>query len=277
MPLTFNMLLAEAGIPLVDVRLLRHKDQRAAKGRTPYELWRDDRNAFERYQSGQAIRNRNKLSAEFWASFVGTPDDGTLFVGLYKVKYLGLLKKDTPMPHMDRIAKAGSGDQYRLKLVGQFADLDGRLFIEWGPGKRSWIQRPDRKDKPIIELRTEFKEPDFPGFLNFIKPLSKLDSLPLTWIAALKSCCGIYLLTCPKTKEQYVGKADGENGFWGRWQNYMQTGHGGNVALKIRDPANYQVSILEVAGTAATPDEIYQMESQWKSKLQSREMGLNRN
>ena len=49
------------------------------------------------------------------------------------------------------------------------------------------------------------------------------------------------------------------------------------MALKIRDPANYQVSILEVAGTAATPDEIYQMESQWKSKLQSREMGLNRN
>ena len=47
MPLMFNTLLREAGIPLADVRLLRHKDQRAAKGRTPYELWRDDRQQFE--------------------------------------------------------------------------------------------------------------------------------------------------------------------------------------------------------------------------------------
>lgn len=277
MPLTFNMLLRNGDIPLGDVRLLRHKDQRAAKGRSIYELWRDDRKQFELYQSMQGTDGRIRLAADYWAAFVGTPDDRTLFVGLYKVKRMGLLKKDTPKPQTDGVIEAGSCDKYRLKLVAEFADLDGRLFIEWGPGKRSWIQRPDRRDKPIIELRTEFKEPDFPGFLNFIKPLSKLDSLPLTWIAALKSCCGVYLLTCPKTKEQYVGKADGENGFWGRWQNYMQTGHGGNVALKIRDPANYQVSILEVAGTAATPDEIYQMESQWKSKLQSREMGLNRN
>ena len=54
-------------------------------------------------------------------------------------------------------------------------------------------------------------------------------------------------------------------------------GHGGNVALKSRDPADYQVSILEVAGTAATTDDVIKMEVQWKSKLQSREMGLNRN
>ena len=216
MPLTFNMLLRNGDIPLGDVRLLRHKDQRAAKGRSIYELWRDDRKQFELYQAMQGTCGRNRLAADYWAAFVGTPDDRTLFVGLYKVKRMGLLKKDTPKPQTDGVIEAGSCDKYRLKHVAEFADLDGRLFMEWGPGKRTWIQRPDRRDKPIIELRTEFKEPDFPGFLNFIKPLSQLDSLPLTWIAALKSCCGIYLLTCPKTKEQYVGKADGENGFWGR-------------------------------------------------------------
>ena len=85
------------------------------------------------------------------------------------------------------------------------------------------------------------------------------------------------MLTCPKTKEQYVGSATGEKGFWGRWQDYIQTGHGGNVALKSRDPSDYQVSILEVAGTVATTDDIIQRETQWKSKLQSREMGLNKN
>jgi hypothetical protein len=85
------------------------------------------------------------------------------------------------------------------------------------------------------------------------------------------------LLTCPKTKEQYVGSATGEEGFWGRWQDYIQSGHGGNVGLKSRAPSDYQVSILEVAGTSATPDEIKTMEGRWQSKLQSREMGLNRN
>jgi hypothetical protein len=37
------------------------------------------------------------------------------------------------------------------------------------------------------------------------------------------------------------------------------------------------VSILEVAGSSATIDEIHEMEGRWQSKLQSREMGLNRN
>jgi len=49
------------------------------------------------------------------------------------------------------------------------------------------------------------------------------------------------------------------------------------AALKSRDPSDYQVSILEVAGTVATPDDIIQMETLWKSKLQSRELGLNKN
>lgn len=181
------------------------------------------------------------------------------------------------MPHVDEVAEAGAEDVYQLTLDNRFANLDGKLFVEWGPGKRSWIQRADSKNKPIIELRTAFKEPDFPGYLNFVESLSRLDRLPIGWISALKSSKGIYLLTCPRTKEQYVGKADGENGFWGRWQAYIHTGHGGNVALKSRDPADYQVSILEVSGTAVSSEEIYAMESQWKSKLQSREMGLNRN
>lgn len=275
--LTFNMLLREAQIPLSDVRLLRHKDQRAEKGRTPYELWREDRQKFELYQSNQAITNRSRLNAGHWASFVGTPNDRTLFAGLYAVAYLGLLKVDMPKPQMDGVDKAGSCDAYRLTKLEPFASLDGRLFIEWGEGKRSWIQRADTKDKPIVELMTYFKEPAFPGFLDFIKPLSKLDTLPLTWIAALASSRGVYLLTCPKTREQYVGKADGAEGFWGRWQAYIQTGHGGNIRLKSRDLNDYQVSILEVAGSAATPNEILQMEIYWKLKLQSREMGLNAN
>jgi hypothetical protein len=164
MPIMFNTVLLAADFHLGDVRLLRHKDQRAAKGRTPYELWRDDRPQFDQYQAIQSVGNRNKLKAAYWASFVGTPSGETLFGGLYGVKYRGLLTQDTPMPHMDGVDKANSCDVYDLMLEHALVDLVGKLLIDWGPGDRAWIQRADRQDKRIMELRTEFKEPDFPGF-----------------------------------------------------------------------------------------------------------------
>ncbi|HUQ71437.1 MAG TPA: GIY-YIG nuclease family protein [Planctomycetaceae bacterium] len=278
MPVMFNSILRDAGIAPTDVRLIRHKDKRATRGRSPYELWRDNRPLFDQYQCSQRVENRKKLSALFWAVFIVNLNDETMFAGVYRVKYRGLWEHDTPMPHIEGgIEKAGSCDAYDLRLEEALGDLIARLFIDWGPGALAWVQYAARHDKPITELRAKFYEDEFPGFLDFVEPLSKIDGLPKGWNTALMSCRGVYLLTCPKTKEQYVGSAYGQGGFLGRWQQYVQTGHGGNVGLKSRDPSDYQVSILEVAGTAATIDEILAMEVKWKLKLQSREMGLNRN
>ncbi len=280
MPIMLNTILREAGLSLTGVRLIchnRHKASRATKGRTPYELWRDNPPQFELYQSTQRIRNRKKLTAPYWAVFVADLNGDTMFAGLYAVRYRDLLEQDTPKPHTNGVDKARSCDIYDLTLQDTLRDLIGKMFIDWGPGALAWVQYADRKDKPVTELRLAFQEPAFPGFLNFIQPLSKFENIPKSWIAALQSSRGVYLLTCPKTKEQYVGSATGENGFWGRWQDYVNTGHGGDIGLKIRDPSDYQVSILEVAGTSATTEDILAMESLWKSKLQSREMGLNRN
>jgi hypothetical protein len=278
MPIMFNSVLTQNALDPANVILLRHQDQRAARGRTPYELWRDNRPAFESYQSTQRIKNRHKFSrAPVWASFVGTPSGATMFVGMYAAKYSGLLAVDTPWPHADGIDLAGTCDLYDLRRDDRLADLEGKLFIEWGEGLRSWVQRADRQNKAIIELRPEFKEPDFPGFLNLMEPLSKVAAFPKSWIEILKHASGVYLLTCPKTKEQYVGSAYGTEGFWHRWMEYVTTGHGGNVALKSREPSDYQVSILEVAGSSSEVEDVLKMEARWKAKIQSREMGLNRN
>lgn len=277
MPIMFNTILREAGLPLTAVRLIRHKDKRAARGRTPYELWRHNRPQFDLYQSIQSISNRKKLTAPYWAVFIVNLNEETMFAGVYAVRYRGLLEQEIPSPHMDGIEEAGSGDVYDLTLQDTLSDLIGKLFIDWGPGALAWVQHAHRNDKAVTELRVAFQEPDFPGFLHFIQPLSKLDNVPQSWIVALRSSRGVYLLTCPKTKEQYVGSATGEAGFWGRWQDYVHTGHGGNVGLKSRDPSDYQVSILEVASTSATTADILTMEGRWQSKLQSQEMGLNRN
>ena len=39
MPLYFNSILEQLNIESEDVRLIRHKDKRADKGRNPFELW----------------------------------------------------------------------------------------------------------------------------------------------------------------------------------------------------------------------------------------------
>ena len=149
---------------LANVRLLRHKDNRSAKGRSPYELWRDNRQQFELYQSTQKIENREKLKSRYWAWFHRHASRRTLFVGIYGVKGRKVLMKETPMPHRDDVDKAGTCDLYDLTLEQSLDAFIGRLLIDWGPGKRSWIQRADRKGKKITELRKEFKEPDFPVF-----------------------------------------------------------------------------------------------------------------
>jgi hypothetical protein len=201
----------------------------------------------------------------------------TLLAGFYRCIYIGINNEERPWPNANRSNLAGTCDVYKLTPDDRLNDLAGRLVIDWGGGKKSWIQRADNQNKVVFEIRKIFREPDFPGFADFIAPLSGIERLPAAWIVALQSCGGIYLLTCPKTKEQYVGKAVGVGGFYGRWLDYARDGHGGNVGLKSRDPSDYQISILQVAGSADTSSKIDAMETRWKQKLQSREMGLNKN
>jgi hypothetical protein len=280
MHLNFNMLLSEAGIYPGDVRLLRHQIV-ASDGLTPYAVWRDNVPEFERFQSAQLAGRRAYFDSRYWAGFVVPPDGSTLFVGLYEIGE----RKPAPMDWIDPLLRASVAamqrdiDIYQFQRLASFDAFIGRLKIQWGDGKRSWAQKADGSAgaKPIIELSASFREPDFPGYTRFLETLASLRTLPLDWATALRAAKGIYLLTCPRTKEQYVGAANGVDGFWGRWQSYIATGHGGNVGLKSRDPSDYQVSILEVAGSAATGEEISAMEQLWKEKLQSRDMGLNRN
>jgi len=279
-PLTFNLLLRQAGIDPRDVRLMRHQSV-SDDGLTPYAIWRDDRAEFERYQSAQRANRRSYFASRYWASFVVPPDRSTLFVGLYEVSGHQPAPDEwtDPLCRQSRAEMAIELDLYEFQRLPEFEHLAGCLRVEWGAGARSWAQRADRAtgNKRIVELTQGFREPDFPGFMQFIGNLGSLPSLPASWVSVLTASRGVYLLTCPRTREQYVGSAHGTGGFWGRWQSYIATGHGGNVGLRSRDPSDYQVSILEVVGSAATADEIIAAEQLWKAKLQSREMGLNRN
>lgn len=283
MLLSFTDLLRKAGLAPESVRLLRHQT-RSPAGRSPYHLWRDRRHdqpdLFADYQSVQTVGNRSKLMAPLWASFVAPPTGGTLFAGIYAAERVGTVDPGwiDPLygvPVADRTQDVL--DRYRTQMTAHLSEYIGRLWIEWGSGARSWIQRPDAQDKAIVELTRAFHEDPFPGYAHFRSNVSELEGLPRTWTSALQAARGVYLLVSVKTREQYVGSATGADGFLGRWKAYAEDGHGGNIGLKSAEPGDYEVSILEVSGSAASQIEIIAAEQVWKEKLKSREMGLNRN
>ena len=86
-----------------------------------------------------------------------------MFTGLYAVgtpapPAAGMT--DTLSQHV--LTTADSVEIHPLERMGAFADYAGRLIIDWGMGTRTWVQRADRQDKPILELRERFVEPSFP-------------------------------------------------------------------------------------------------------------------
>jgi hypothetical protein len=131
--LTFNDMLRKTRYPLDQVRLLRHQEPGAARGRSPYELWRDDRRAFDFYQSRHGAQAHQSLAkATHWASFVGTPQGETMFVGMYRAKYVGFSQTEiTPPTDAEGKDSIGGIHTYEIDLESSLSEYIGRLFITW--------------------------------------------------------------------------------------------------------------------------------------------------
>src|SRR3546814_6899165 len=78
-------------------------------------------------------------------------------------------------------------DLYRQAVVGVSMEDAGRVYIDWGPGTRAWVQRAQEKPKPILEVTRIFQEEAFPGYTAFIANLSAIEALPSNWLAALRA------------------------------------------------------------------------------------------
>lgn len=277
--LKFNTVLRESGVDPKDVQLVRHQ-ARGPTGATPYLLMAESPEDFELYQS---IQGREIFRRRLFAAFVVTPSSESLFVNLYSV---GEPKRNSsPQTCPIKLKTIGIGRSwvYPTAVDDRLIDFSKKLTIAWGDGYRSWVQRADRQDKEILELRREFQEPHFLGYLKFQKRLEEIPRLYPTWQAALAAAKGVYLLVEEEKGRQYVGSATGDRGFLGRWLSYAKDGHGGNVMLKQLNHKNYIVSVLETAGSDMERRDILAREIFWKEKLGSRaerlgdEYGLNAN
>ena len=271
MPIMFADLVPDE-VEIATLMLARHHSPSYKRGETPFDLWRAQLSQFEIYQKCQA--KPVFRYAKHIASFVVTPGLETLFVGIYANQ--GLIEPPSGLvePLSDwEIGEAKERYFYELEKTDHMLEFAGKLSIDWGSGALAWVQYA-KNPKPVTQLSRAFAEEPFPGLPNFLRSLSEMERLPAAWIARLQEARGIYALSCPITRELYVGSATGEGGFYERWRQHAKAG-GDAKMLRSREPSDYQVAILEVAGSNATKHDILQSEYLWMRKLQTNEMGLN--
>lgn len=272
MPITLNMILRAEGVDPADVRVVRHHDTRPECRIAPYGLWRRDPVLLEKYQN---IQGKDRFPVgKLLASFVRTPSDKTLFVGLYAVNAKGV----TDEHEIDPCSGLPCPGKflYETNRDDRLKEMQGRLVVDWGKGYLAWVQLAGKNDKRVIELLHDPEDEPFPGYFGFRCRLSELADLPLSWKVQLRAAKGVYVLTSAITREHYVGSATGQDGFFGRWAQHAKSG-GDAVGFKALGPSEYQVSILQVSAGFETDEDILRTEYAWMEKLQSRSMGINGN
>ena len=172
-----------------------------------------------------------------------------------------------------------------------YAEMNGRLVVEFERIFRqpyaiaaNWIRD--------IVVREIYPKPlsvgVFPGFKEVHLLREHLETICEesieSWRGALSNVAGIYLIMDTATGKPYVGCAHGDQGIWGRWSEYADNGHGGNVELQklLKENGsdyvkNFRYAILEICDPLSSDDEIWHREDHWKEVLMTRIYGLNAN
>lgn len=190
--------------------------------------------------------------------------------------------------HAGRIIEKGSTPSapYLYEELPQYKKYFGRLIIHF----KNRVQANNRLAQSVIDQCTVYEIlPDifdndlFPGYENVNISWQELARVinKEGWSTALRNQKAVYLITDKSNGKMYVGSASGKEMLLQRWQNYIESRHGGNTLLKALPcdhiENNFCYSILEVF-KSTTPDEhILQRESWWKNTLQSRMFGYNKN
>jgi len=262
-------------------KLVRHQDKRFNIQDLIASGW------FDLYQACQ----KNDVFGKCKQIVTFTADGATRsrFLGVYRV--LNTRKRvanDIPANCPYHQWRDEPGVIYKLQHQSQFASLEGRVVIDWGSGALAWHQH--LRNREIIEifpsgrLLSPFSDYlDFSLSFNELKQLHSNPAAHRDWRTSLSAVAGIYLILDEVTGHQYVGSAYGVNGFWGRWADYADTGHGNNKCLadlmsKSDDyPKRFRFSILQVLPKSTKPKEVMRWETEYKVKLGTRVTGLNLN
>lgn len=298
--LTFHALLRVCGLEPSDVRLVRHgntelkafgpdpaKLQRALKGEKDNFVLREFHEDKDRLTEYTAWQPPNKFgSAKFLAIFSPARGTTSLFLGIWQLsgetknsdltlKHQALLKKHRlPMTWFENSVR------YHLQQTELMNELSERLVIEWGHATRNWAQW---RDKTVVEIKPVNSIGEFTSYdrvlLSFadLRRLIKDKDSNVSWFNALSSVNGVYLIQHKLDGRLYVGAAYGKGGILGRWEAYANTGHAGNKLLRELDAHHFEFSVLEIAPSTMSQDDVTARETRWKECLGTRAFGLNEN
>lgn len=180
---------------------------------------------------------------------------------------------------------------YKTSELNELQEFSGRLVVEFSrSGRQSYLNAENWSSNIFVaEIKPEkMVIEEFAGYNKINLSKKKLEiivsqNIP-SWKGALSNASGVYLITDTKTGKLYVGSATGEGGIWQRWSEYARNGHGSNrelVSLLSKEGNEYsyhfKYSVLEIADTHASSNDILARESYWKDVLCSRTFGYNAN
>lgn len=235
---------------------------------------------FQEWQRQQLKRNFDR---KYVVSFIAMPTPNLwLFAGVHL--------SDIPTQREDCI-------YYPLVEIQETKELDGRLIISFDKKNvdnkfvrqsylltENWVEKLNVAE--VLAQALDFAK--FPSFKSVHISFSQLKTIVKKslsdWQSALSSVAGVYLIADKSSGKLYVGSATGKGGIWQRWAEYATNLHGNNrqlIELKRQFGdvpfENFYFSILEIADTHSSENEILVRESHWKNVLLTRQFGYNDN
>ncbi len=270
MPLSLGLILDSEGLVNEDVIVIRHA-YRAEPAGSPLEGIHADSTdeqilEYTRHQSASS-RTFPTKPPRYWVVLV--PDGGSR-ARLWRV-----------VENHGEVSNDGVRRGFEMTITDYMTDLANRLVIGWRSPRAWWVYGVTAYSYPVIEV-ADAQPIRFPGFDRLVLSYERLQAVVREhryggWRTALASVVGIYLITDTRDGRHYVGKADGDENILQRWSAYAANGHGGNVELRGLDPSSFHYSLLRVFDPSTPVREINAAESHFKTALDSRRHGLNRN
>lgn len=288
--LDFNALLDLAGYDPSRTLVVRHVPvEKKLKRALPWivaerpDLWL----AYQRIQ-WESLENAMQRGT-YIASFVGLEAASATLAGFYEIGDTQSLDYESyqSFPGNAELEKLGMSRRepdmedclaFALNPLPFHDEWTGKLTLDWPPPFQQWWRWGGRKALPVsfIARDSRFVEA-LPDWRDIVLEHAELATLPATWSAALSQWRGVYFIHDRERQAGYVGAAYGSDNILGRWQEYAQSGHGGNRNLRASDPAGLTFSILERTSPDMPADEVIALEASWKARLHTRSAGLNAN
>lgn len=238
----------------------------------PIKIFKENKKQLLHWQFWNYSKNRSFYEGQIAIGFVRIEGDKWLLFDISRIT-------------KDLNKKNAVG--YEFEILKEYEKYFGRIIIQF----KNKSQQMVRKAKSVINdcyilqiLEDTFDNDVFPGYENVNLSWHDLQRVlnKNIWKTALENQKGVYLITDKNTGKKYVGSAYGKNMLHGRWSQYVQNGHGGNVELKSLEfdyiKNNFHYSILDIYKSTIDDKIILKREFWWKNTLLTRgRFGYNKN